>query len=223
VSLGVTETEFSPDCIAAAATHGVELLEGGIEAALSLERRFDMVIMSHVFEHLPDLPAAMRELSRLLAADGLLYIEALGIFSVHRRFHYRCDWVSFVTHAHLHHFSMAGLANVLRSGGFKLVSGNEEVEAVFRMAEPPVGEQTLAEDSRLVAFTTAYLAMLAADRGYLGSEGSSLLQRIDALTAMLDRSRQAVAYYEDRKRSVWWLSKQIIKRLVPSFGSHSWS
>lgn len=90
----------------------------GIEVRASLDeveadgRRFDLVSLIHVLEHLPDpVGYLIRLRERLLAADGWLLIEVPNVY-IHTSFEYE----------HLYSFSRRTLTEVLRKAGFRLVA-----------------------------------------------------------------------------------------------------
>jgi SAM-dependent methyltransferase len=101
-------------------------LFAGTLAELSLERRPDLVIYCHVFEHLVDPYKELAMLERHLNPETLIYIEMPGL---------KKDFgnkLRFLKGAHVFHFSRRSLENMLGKAGFALVSGDESIRAVFR-------------------------------------------------------------------------------------------
>lgn len=80
---------------------------------------YDIIIMSHVVEHLYDLNTAMKNVHSLLNDDGLLYIEVPS-------FHW-CEVRSPSVWApeHLSYFTKTSLANILRIHNFKIMKIKE--------------------------------------------------------------------------------------------------
>ncbi len=83
------------------------------------ERRYDLVLLSHVLEHVLDLRSALRSIGTWLADDGLVYVEVpdAGAYAEHPRapFYY-------FDSEHINHFDAAHLANFLLRGGYAPVA-----------------------------------------------------------------------------------------------------
>ena len=135
----VVGTEFSSECVKIASSKGIEMITGAFDEVIETGQRFDLVVLSHVFEHFTDLPEALRRTHAVLAEGGIVYVEVPGIMALHARPGYRFDYIRYVTHAHVFHFNLASLVDVFGRGGFELLTGNEEVEAVFAPAPSAAG------------------------------------------------------------------------------------
>jgi SAM-dependent methyltransferase len=59
----------------ARSTYGLEIVEGVLPNASLKERCFDVVVLLHVIEHMPDPAANLREIRRLLRKDGVFVVE----------------------------------------------------------------------------------------------------------------------------------------------------
>ena len=84
------------------------------------EAHFDLIIMSHVIEHLPDGLDVVRGLATKLKPGGLFYIEfpsarSLRLPSMEGTLHF-CD-----DHTHIRVYQIAELANTLLDAGFRIV------------------------------------------------------------------------------------------------------
>ncbi len=100
---------------------------------VQLERKPDMIIYSHVLEHVLDINAELELVKSRLAPDGYLYIEVPGIKEIHKN--YRANVLRYVQNAHVFHFSLESLVNLMAKHGFELVYGDQFVKAVFRHSE----------------------------------------------------------------------------------------
>ena len=85
-----------------------------------LQGQFDLIMLHHVFDHLPDPLETLRDARRLLAPNGRLLLrfpsspcEALDIYSA--------DWVQLDAPRHLHIVSRAGLARLAVKADLQLV------------------------------------------------------------------------------------------------------
>ena len=62
-------------CTFARATHGIDARPVILEDACIVDNTFDVVIMNHVIEHMPDPLSSLREINRVLKPGGHLVIE----------------------------------------------------------------------------------------------------------------------------------------------------
>lgn len=70
--------DLSRSALVQAAGHGVEVLQGDATALPLPDGCADVVSAGELFEHVPDLPAAVREACRLLRPGGLLVADTLN-------------------------------------------------------------------------------------------------------------------------------------------------
>lgn len=126
-----TGTEYSSDCLRECAENGVNAVYGDLSTIIKSGGRFDLIILSHVFEHFINLNAELAKVSELLKENGLLYIEVPGLMNINRINTYNFDFLEYLTHAHMYNFNAASLKNILETNGFTALSINEAVEAVF--------------------------------------------------------------------------------------------
>jgi Methyltransferase domain. len=112
--------------------YGLELVHGSIKD-LEVSLPVDIVVYSHVFEHILDLKAELRAVKDIMRDDGLLYIEVPGIHYVKHK--YRGDTLRYLQNAHVYHFSLRSITNILLSCGFEVVSGTEYVRILCRKSD----------------------------------------------------------------------------------------
>ena len=108
--------------------HRLDLRQGRLQD-LDLPRPPDLIIYSHVLEHILDVRAELQQVRQTLGPDGMLYIEIPSIKDIHRA--YRGDFLLLLQNAHTYHFSLRSLTNLLGGAGFRLQRGNEQVQALF--------------------------------------------------------------------------------------------
>lgn len=89
----------------------------------------DLVIISHVLEHLPKPQHILKRIRENLKDDGLLYVEVPGVLDTHNQYKH---FMFALQQAHMWYFSRDTLENVLGSCGFSLIKGDEEIKAVFK-------------------------------------------------------------------------------------------
>jgi 2-polyprenyl-3-methyl-5-hydroxy-6-metoxy-1,4-benzoquinol methylase len=110
---------LEPDFKAArlAASRGVEVIVGGLDALAGHGQAFDVITLSHVIEHMHDPVTALRSCHRLLRPGGRLWIETPNVDSFgHREF--AANWRGLEAPRHLVLFNPAALRRALKVAGF---------------------------------------------------------------------------------------------------------
>jgi SAM-dependent methyltransferase len=108
--------------------HGLDLRFGFFED-LQLDRNPDLVIYSHVLEHVLDPVAEMRKVACALGPGGLVYIEVPGVRSIPNVYSY--DFLKYLQSAHTFHFTRQTLENLMEKSGYRSLQSDERVIAVF--------------------------------------------------------------------------------------------
>lgn len=85
-----------------------------------MDGSWDLIMLHHSLEHLPDPAAAFAELARLLAPRGRLLIRVPTVDSWAYR-HYGSFWVQWDPPRHLYLFSRANLAQLGEQAGLRLL------------------------------------------------------------------------------------------------------
>ena len=138
-------TEFSKECIDIAGQKELNVIKGSFDEVVTLKRKFDLVILSHVFEHFIDPQDTLESLKKVLKPNGVVYVEVPGLMTIHKKGEYEFDFQRYLTHAHIFNFNLVSLTRIFNQGGFRLVKGNEEIEAVFKEGEQKVDTTNNAE------------------------------------------------------------------------------
>ena len=111
-------------------TYGLDL-EVSTLAGLHLDRPPDIIVYSHVMEHILDLPAEFAEIRKVLDKNGLLFIEVPGVKFI--QYTYGGDFLRLLQNAHTYHFTLQSLTNLAQVNGFHRLSGDEYVRATFML------------------------------------------------------------------------------------------
>ena len=85
------------------------------------DQRFDIITMWHVLEHVPLLNERIKELHRLIKADGIIIIAVPNCTSLDAKI-YGKNWAAYDVPRHLYHFSPKDISSLFKRHGLKLVS-----------------------------------------------------------------------------------------------------
>ena len=124
IDLGGEYVEFGKE-------HGLDLEKCSSRELIGRDKKYDLIILNHVFEHFLDIEKELRVIKELLSEDGFLYIAVPGILSIGKD--YTSDLLNFLQNAHVYHFTMNTLKVVMEKYGWEMVIGDEEVQALFRV------------------------------------------------------------------------------------------
>jgi hypothetical protein len=127
--------EYSSEFSEAARALGTDVRHGGLERLADGPGDPDLVIMSHVLEHFADPSDELGQLRQLTTPQTLLYVEVPGILTIHEKPEYAYEFARYLTLAHLYHFTLDTLTDVMERAGYERLAGDEEVRAVFRLRD----------------------------------------------------------------------------------------
>ncbi len=95
---------------------------------------FDVVVMSHVVEHLPDPRPALAKVRRAVNEDGILYVAVPDLDSLHFRV-FGKRWEAITPVSHCQYFNESSLTRLLESSGFEVLTRVEH--PAFRRQRVP--------------------------------------------------------------------------------------
>jgi SAM-dependent methyltransferase len=112
-------TDPSPACAAIAKRlYGIDVRTLTIHELTALEERFDLAVLTGVFEHLPELDESITSLIKILKPGGQLFIGVPDASSYDRHFSAPYQLLSI---EHVNYFSPVSLRNLLARRGFECV------------------------------------------------------------------------------------------------------
>jgi SAM-dependent methyltransferase len=119
VELGASAARYARERL------GLNVHQGSLESARLPSASFDVVVASHVLEHIPDPAAASVEIARVLRPGGRLYVSVPNGEAVEASWFGRFwDWEA--PH-HLHHFTPGSLGRMLERAGLRVESERHEL------------------------------------------------------------------------------------------------
>jgi SAM-dependent methyltransferase len=176
----------SPACVRTVRTrHGIPAEAGGLFELPARVKKPDVVVLSHVLEHVYDLPRAIQVLHGLLSEKGMAYIEVPD--AARYRDYIFAPFQDFNTE-HINHFSTISLTNLMRSQGFELVScGTKIIQSspqcpypalfgFFRKRDGAIPAEDFQRDDELLASLQEYIARSAAKLAQIESVIRPLVQ-----------------------------------------------
>lgn len=120
----VTGLDPSPKCVSFMLDHHIQAVQGHLFANILLDKgqKYDLVIVSHVFEHLYDVAQAVTVISDYLNKDGLVYIETpnaaqYGDYFVVPYYYFDVE--------HINHFTDVSLKNLFLQQSFSYVDSRQ--------------------------------------------------------------------------------------------------
>lgn len=123
----VVGCDFGAEYLQRGIRDGLDLRVGGFDV-LHDAQPFDLIILSHVLEHIPDIDLFLDGLRKMLRPDGLLYVELPGIRVVGTTYR---EPLAFFQGAHLWSFDLNGLSLTMAQRGWVLVKGSEHIRALY--------------------------------------------------------------------------------------------
>jgi len=93
----------------------------------------DIIIYSHSLEHMLNPQDELTQVKRIANQDTIVYIEVPGVKYMWNR--YRMDLLLYNENAHVYHFSLSSLSNLLSKSGFSLVAGDETIRSAWNFVE----------------------------------------------------------------------------------------
>ena len=131
---------------------GLDIRTGGVEAVQSAGP-FDLIILSHVLEHVTQPIELMSQVASLLTPNGICYIEVPGLMNLEQW--YSGNILEYLQNAHRWHFTQGTLEALLNRCGLQVVEGDQTVKCIASLgprnpcASPTDGAAVLHEIQRL--------------------------------------------------------------------------
>jgi 2-polyprenyl-3-methyl-5-hydroxy-6-metoxy-1,4-benzoquinol methylase len=111
---------------------------------LDLDSPPDLIIYSHVLEHVLDLNQELNQINRTLSNNGFLFVEVPGVKNLLNS--YNNDFLRYLQNAHVYHFTLKSLNNLMTKNGFNLMAGNETISSVFEKKQSANSSRRMEND-----------------------------------------------------------------------------
>ena len=121
--------DYSEDLIQFGRNQGLDLRVGGLDEALESDILADLVIFSHVLEHVRNPENEIRKLKRLLKDGGLLYIETPSIYRIKKRLY--GDSLLYWQRAHLWEFQLEHVVYFVKKCGLSVVYHHDDGDSCY--------------------------------------------------------------------------------------------
>lgn len=108
---------------------GLDLESISSEDLVKRNRKYDLIILSHVLEHFLDIESEMNIIRELLADSGVLYVEVPGIKGI--PVDYENNILRYLQNAHIRHFTYDTLKQLMGWNGWDPVVGDESIHSLF--------------------------------------------------------------------------------------------
>jgi 2-polyprenyl-3-methyl-5-hydroxy-6-metoxy-1,4-benzoquinol methylase len=107
----VTGVDYDRDRVAFGVKRGLNLIEGDVFDA---EGKYDLIVYSHVLEHVLDLKSELERISQLLDRKGYLFVDVpdMGLWLA------QDDYLRCLQNAHTYYFTPRTLCNIMGMFGF---------------------------------------------------------------------------------------------------------
>lgn len=95
--------------------------------------KFDLIILSHVLEHMSEPKKEIDKIKDFLSEDGIIYIEIPSIHSI-KNLNYNYNIKNFFHIAHFLHFSRKTFINFMKINNLKTVKINDDIQSIVSIS-----------------------------------------------------------------------------------------
>lgn len=138
VGCSVAGCDFDPRFLSFGKDHGLDLRQGD---SSHLPGSAQLVILSHVFEHITDPLGELERVRKMLAPGGAVLIQVPGIeyelLRCHAGGHLVFDFLDYLQNAHAYHYWGPDLLWLANIAGLLPVESDNEITALFTVASDP--------------------------------------------------------------------------------------
>tara|TARA_B100000963_G_C22629451_1_gene674122 strand:+ start:1874 stop:2893 length:1020 start_codon:yes stop_codon:yes gene_type:complete len=127
--------DYSEDALNFCSKNKIKTVKGGFDE-ISKFGKADILILSHLFEHLPDLKWGLEKIEMLTHSNSYIYVELPGIIDLPNKLEYMYNYQDYNVLAHTYNFSLKTLSYVFSTKNYKLLKGDEYIRSIFQKGKP---------------------------------------------------------------------------------------
>lgn len=124
----ITGLDFGKEYLNYGVSRGLNLINGSIEKLGG--DKFDLIILNHVLEHIPEPVKFIRELSAHLSAQGKIFIGLPGVYYIPLDYDNNIHY--YLQNAHCWHFTLKSAEYLMNLAGLEMINGDEEILSIFQ-------------------------------------------------------------------------------------------
>ncbi len=109
---------------------------------VKIEGNPDLIIYSHVIEHLLMPNKELSYLNKIIDKDGVLYVALPGIKNLKAG----KNLLDILRNAHVYHFSLTTLCNLMTKNGWYMADGNEQIKSLFKISDKEYSSAQIVND-----------------------------------------------------------------------------
>jgi 2-polyprenyl-3-methyl-5-hydroxy-6-metoxy-1,4-benzoquinol methylase len=129
----------------------LNLSNESLESLLEKDEKYDMIILSHLIEHIPEISDFLMKVNKLLNQNGKVFIAVPGIRYIHNT--YNSDISIYLQNAHCWSFSKLTLNALLNQNGFKTIKCDEEICCVAEKSNTkPINIDMTKEANEIISY-----------------------------------------------------------------------
>lgn len=116
-------------------SRGINLKKGSIKELKMYPKKANIIIATHVIEHLHNPGNYLSELRVCLEDDGYLYVVLPSSLTPHKTFGH---FLPFFVIEHLFYFNLKTLSKIMGENRFQLIKGTEKIQSLFQKTEKTI-------------------------------------------------------------------------------------
>lgn len=127
---------------------GFNIYQNSIDDLIANNEKFDLVIMHHVLEHIPDINEFLSKVKLVLNDGGKFFIAVPGLINLPLAY----DLLDFFQFPHCWSFTRSSLNKLLSKHGFSEIIGNEDIHSLFKLNGEMEAINSYNESDKIISY-----------------------------------------------------------------------